>query len=216
MQTWHNLTERFSQLQQREKLMLWGGSLLVTLWLAINYLLHPMWQNQQKAQLQMQNMQRQQQEMQQQVVELQQQLTVDLDSDYHQRIKQLQQQQQQLNNQIQHGVSSFIAAEQMISLLQNLLQSSSTVQVKSLGTDLPHPVRLQGQASDEPALLFQHKLNLVMVGEYISLYKVLQSMEQLPWLVNWSGLHYQVTTYPQAELTIELSTVSENEDFIRL
>jgi MSHA biogenesis protein MshJ len=216
MSQWQLLSERFNLLQQREKLMLWGSSLLLTVWLVLIYLLQPTWQSIDNTQLRLQGLQRQNQEMQQQVQQLQQQLGVDIDAELRGRISILQQQQQLLNNQIRQGTSNFIGAEQMVSLLQNMLQSSSAVQVTGLHTSAPQPVRLQGQLDDEGAMLFQHKLTLVMSGDYTKLYQVLQRMEQLPWLVSWTSLQYQVTTYPQAELTLELGTVSENEDFIRL
>ena len=78
------------------------------------------------------------------------------------------------------------------------------------------PVRLAGQADDEAALLYQHTITLVMSGSYAKLYAVLQRIEQLPGLVNRAGLEYRVLEYPQAELSLKLSTVSEYEDFIRL
>jgi MSHA biogenesis protein MshJ len=216
MSQWQLLNERYSQLQQREKIWLWAGSLLLTLWLVLIYLLEPKWQHISQADLQLQSMQRQQQDMLQQSEQLREQLAFDMDKDYRNRIALLQQQQQQLNEQIRQGASHFIGAEQMVRLLQNVLYSSKAVQVRSLHTAPPQPVRLQGQAEEEPALLFQHTLTLVMAGSFVQLQQVLQQIEQLPWLVNWAGLQYRVTDYPQAELTIELGTVSENEDFIRL
>jgi MSHA biogenesis protein MshJ len=65
-------------------------------------------------------------------------------------------------------------------------------------------------------MLFQHTTTLVIGGGYTDLFRALQRMEQLPWLLNWSALDYQVVEYPQAELTLTLITVSEYEDFIRL
>lgn len=216
MSQWQELSERFGQLQQREKVLLWAASLLLTLWLGLIYLLEPTWQAVATTEQQLKTVQRQQQEMQQQGIELRQQLSIDIDRDYRERLAVLQQQQQQLNEQIRQSASHFIGAEQMISLLRNMLQSSKGVQLTSLQTLPPQPVRLQGQAADEPVLLYQHTLRLVLTANYTQLYQVLQRIEQLPWLVSWQGLEYQVTAYPLAELTVELGTVSENEDFIRL
>jgi MSHA biogenesis protein MshJ len=216
MTQWQQLSERFSQLQQREKLLIWAGSLVLTFWLLLIYLLEPGWQQLQQAKQQIQQLQRQQQDTQQLAGQLREQLSSDMDKDYRERIEQLQTQQQQLNSQIRQSAGNFIGAEQMISLLQGVLQRSSAVQVIRLHSSAPTPVRLQGQTADEPALLFQHRLTLVLAGNYATLQQVLRQLEQLPWLVNWTALDYQVTDYPQAEMTIQLGTVSENEDFIRL
>lgn len=216
MSQFQQWSERFNQLQQREKILIWGASILLTLWLLFVYLLEPGWSDISKAKQNVQSIQRQQQESQLLATQLRQQLAVDQDKAYREQLEQLQQQQQQLNAQIQQSASHFIAAEQMVSLLQSVLQQSRSVQLVSLTTSAPQPVRLQGQAEDEPALLFQHELKLVVAGQYNSLFAVLQKMEQLPWLVSWTALDYQVTDYPTAQMTIQLGTVSEQKDVIRL
>ena len=216
MSQWQLLSERFNQLQHREKVLIWGGSLILTLWLGVVYLLEPGWQSMDNAKMQLAATQRQQQQTQQQSEELRQQLSTDIDRDYRERLAVLQQQQVQLNEQIKLSASHFIGAEQMVTLLQNMLQSSQGVQLASLQTLPPVPVRLDGQAETEPTLMYQHTIKLVMTSDYAKLYQVLQRIEQLPWLVSWQGLQYRVTEYPLADMTIELGTVSENEDFIRL
>jgi len=216
MRQWQLLSERFNQLQHREKVLIWGGSLVLTFWLGVVYLLEPGWQSMDNAKMQLAATQRQQQQTQQQSEELRQQLSIDIDRDYRERLTMLQQQQVQLNEQIRLSASHFIGAEQMVTLLQNMLQSSQGVQLASLQTLPPVPVRLEGQTDTEPALMYQHTLKLVMTSDYAKLYQVLQRIEQLPWLVSWQGLQYRVTEYPLADMTIELGTVSENEDFIRL
>lgn len=216
MSQWQIASERFAQFQQREKALIWIASLALTVWLGAIYLLEPGWQSIVKARQQLSSTENQQLQIQQQNEELRKLLSVDLDQDYRERLANLQQQQQQLNEQIRQSASHFIGAEQMITLLQNMLKSSEGVQLTSLQSMPPVPVRLVGQTETEPALLYQHTLKLVMTANYAKLYQVLQRIEQLPWLVSWQGLQYKVTGYPLADLTLELGTVSENEDFIRL
>ena len=91
-----------------------------------------------------------------------------------------------------------------------------TPAITSRTTPPAQPVRLAGQADDEAALLYQHTITLVMSGSYAKLHAVLQRIERLPGLINQAGLEYRVLEYPQAELSLKLSTVSEYEDFIRL
>lgn len=216
MSQWQQLSERFNQLKQREKLMIWSSSLLLTLYLLLIYLLEPGWQQLQQGKQQAQMMQRQQQDAQQLAAQLRSQLASDMDQEYRQRIELLHTQQQQLNTQIRQSTGHFIAAEQMVSLLHSVLKRSNTVQITRLQTAAPVPVRLPGQTAEESALLFQHQLTLTLAANYSSLQQALRQIEQLPHLVNWLELEYQVTDYPLAEMTIQLGTVSENEDFIRL
>ncbi|MEH8018892.1 type II secretion system protein GspM [Rheinheimera muenzenbergensis] len=216
MNQWQQLSERFSQLQPREKGLIAAAVLFLTLWLALNYLLEPSWQATKKQQLQQRQLQQQLADVQQQTVQFKAQLGIDQDAGYRQQIADLQQQQQQLNAQIRQSASHFIGAEQMLSLLQNMLASSEGVQIKRLASAPAEAVKLEGQTAEDAALLYQHKLTLVMTGSYARLYQVLTRMEQLPWLINWAGLQYQVEQYPEGELSLELITVSEHEDIIRL
>lgn len=216
MNQWQQLSERFNQLQQREKWLIAASLIFLTLWLALIYLLEPSWQAIQKQQQQQRQLQQQLADIQQQSVQLKAQLNVDQDAGYRQQINVLQQQQQQLNEQIRQSASHFIGAEQMLSLLQNMLKSSEGVQVKSLTSAPAEPVKLQGQTAEDAALLYQHRLTLVLTGSYAKLYQVLTRMEQLPWLINWAGLQYKVEQYPTGELSLQLITVSEHEDIIRL
>lgn len=216
MNQFQQWVERFGQLQRREKLLIWSGSLGLTLWLLFVYLLEPGWSDINKARQNIKSQQRQLQDSQVLAMQLREQLAVDQDKAYRQQLEQLLQQQQLLNAQIQQSASHFIAAEQMVSLLQSVLQQSRNVQLVSLTTSPPLPVRLQGQAEDEAALLFQHELKLVLAGQFNTLFSVLKELEQLPWLVSWTELDYVVTEYPTAQMTIQLGTVSEQKDVIRL
>lgn len=216
MTQWQLLSEKFSQLQQREKLWLSVGVIFLTLWLLLIYLLEPAWLAGQQTQKQLSTLQQQQSDAKTQADTLRRQLSVNMDQKYLEQIAVLQQQEQQLNAEIKQSAVHFVGSEQMISLLQNILQSSSGVQVTSLSTPPAQPVRLAGQADDEAALLYQHTITLVMNGSYAKLHAVLQRIERLPGLINHAGLEYRVLEYPQAELSLKLSTVSEYEDFIRL
>lgn len=216
MTLWQVWCERFSQLQRREQWLIAGSCVVLTIWLAFNYLLEPSWQSGQKLKQQQAQMQRQLAELQQQTDQFRIQLSVDQDAGYQQQIAELQQQQLQLTEQIRQSASHFIGAEQMLPLLQNMLQSSDSVQLKRLSSSPAQAVRLEGQAEEDAALLYQHRLTMVMAGNYASLQQVLKRLEQLPWLINWAELQYRVEQYPQGELRLELITVSEYEDIIRL
>lgn len=216
MTIWQQLDERFSTLQRREQLMIWASTLLLTLWLMFVYVLEPLSQAGNSYGDRLASVQKQQQEAQLLATTLRSELGTDADAEYRQRIAQLEQQQRELTAQITQSTRHFIAAEQMVALLHNVLQSSSGVQLKQLTTAAPKAVLLAGQTEADTPLLYQHQLTLVINSNYAALLKVLNKIEQLPWLVNWAGLHYQVTDYPSADLTLELITVSEHEDFIRL
>ena len=216
MSSWQQQSQRFSQLKPREKALVFFGSLALLLYLSVIYLLEPAYQRLQLSNTQQVRAGQQLQEAAQQAELFRSQLSNDVNQDYRERISKLELEQQRLNDSIRQSASHFIGAEQMVSLLQNILRSSQSVQVKSLQTAQPEAIRLPGQQDTEPAVLYQHKTTLVISGSYADLLQVLQRMEQIPWLLNWAELQYQVIAYPKAELALTLITVSEYEDFIRL
>lgn len=216
MSQWQQWETRFNALQAREKWLIAASSLLLTVWLLFIMLLEPALQGIDAARQQLTLQQRQYQQAGVVVEQLRQQLGVDHNQSLQQQIDQLKQQQELLNQQIRQSASHFISAEQMVPLLQSVLQQSQTVQLSRLQTLPPVAVSLPGQASDTGALLYQHRVKLTLIGTYAELSSALQSIEQLPWAVNWQALQYQVTRHPQAEMTLELATVSEHEDIIRL
>ena len=216
MTQWQIMSERFGAMQQREKWLIFASVLLLTLWLGVIYLLEPMWQTNKVLRQQTAQIERQFADSGILLQQLRQQLGTDQDGEIRMQISELERQQQQLTIQIQQNASHFIGSEQMISLLENVLRQSRGVQLNRLTSAPAQAVRLAGQAEDEAALLYQHKLTLVISGQYAQLAETLQRLEQLPWLINWAGLTFNVTNYPQSEMQLELITVSANEDIIRL
>lgn len=216
MSVWQQQSQRFSQLKPREKALVFFGSLTLLLYLSVIYLLEPAYQRLQLSKTQQIRAEQQLQEAVQQAELFRTQLSSDVNQDYRERISKLEIEQQRLNDSIRQSASHFIGSEQMVSLLRNILQSSQSVQVKSMLTAQPDAIRLPGQEESEPAVLYQHKTTLVISGSYADLLQVVQRMEQIPWLLNWAELQYQVISYPKSELALTLITVSEYEDFIRL
>jgi MSHA biogenesis protein MshJ len=216
MTNWQQLNQRYQALQLREKRLIFFGSVILIFWLLLMYLLEPAWQQQQQLTGQQQKFRLQQQQVKQQLELLQLQLAVDIEQPLRDEIAGLNQQQSALAAQRQSQSSLFIGAEQMLALLREILSKSQQVKLKSLSTSAAVPVVLAGQLADEAPLLYQHKTTLIVSGTYRNVQKLLRELEQLPWLVQWQQLDYQVTDYPLADISIEFITVSENENFIQL
>ncbi|MBZ9613820.1 hypothetical protein [Rheinheimera maricola] len=216
MSLWQQQALKFAQLKPREKSLVFFGSLALVLYLSVIYFLEPAYQKLQLAKTQQVRATQQLQDAMQQAELFRQQLASDVNQDYRDGILALDLAQQRLNDSIKQSASHFIGAEQMVSLLRNILQNSQSVQVKSLLTSPPDAIRLPGQQESEPAVLYQHNTTLVISGSYADLLQVVQKMEKMPWLLNWAELQYKVISYPTAELALTLITVSEYEDFIRL
>jgi MSHA biogenesis protein MshJ len=220
MSQWQQYSERFLTLQLRERYLIGYGSALLLLWLGALYLLQPLWQMQ--AQLQQQNRSSLQQivGLQQQIDEVQRALTVNPDQQLQQNIDKMLSDEQQLLTQIRSVTGRYIGAEQMVQLLQDVLSQQQNIRLIALENLPARAVQLPGVGLDaaavEKPLLYRHSTKLTFAGPYAGLQQLLQRLEQLPWQLHWRTLNYQVKEYPQAELQLELETVSEHDSYLKI
>ena len=62
--------------------------------------------------------------------------------------------------------------------------------------------------------LFKHSFVIQLEGSYPAAIDYFEALSELPWRFNWDSLHYQVTQYPRASISLEVHTVSLSEDWI--
>ncbi|RVU33058.1 hypothetical protein EOE67_18460 [Rheinheimera riviphila] len=225
MSQWQQYSERFLKLQLRERYLIGYGSALLLLWLGALYLVQPLWQM--HVQLKQQNRSSLQQivGLQQQIDEVQQALSVNPDQQVQQNIDSMLATEQQLLNQIRSVTGRYISGEQMVQLLQDVLNQQQNIRLIAL-ENLPakavmlpgavNTVAADGNASKDKPLLYRHGTTLTFAGHYAGLQQLLQRLEQLPWQLHWRTLDYQVKEYPQAELQLELETVSEYDSYLKI
>ncbi len=65
-----------------------------------------------------------------------------------------------------------------------------------------------------PVRLFRHGLVLEMSGDYLSVLRYIQAVEQLPWKFFWESMNYQVQQWPTGRITLKLLSLSSEEGWI--
>ncbi len=216
MSAWQQLSERFRALKEREKYTAFIGALLLCLWLFMLQLLVPAFEELRKKEQQITSATMTIQQNSNTLVALQQQVGVDIDQSYKTELDQLKQQEQQLQQQIAQLTSYFVGSERMALVLQDVLKSSNNVKMKSLTAHPPEPLTFADQGSDNKAVIYKHSTIVVLTGDYFALTAVLERLDALSWSLGWQSIDYKVTEYPNAELTLHLLTVSDNESYIKL
>jgi MSHA biogenesis protein MshJ len=216
MSAWQQMSERFSALKEREKYTAFIGALLLALWLFILQLLVPAFEEFSKAEQQITSATMTMQQQSNTLTALQQQAGVDIDANYKVELESLQHQEQELQQQISKLTSYFIGSERMASVLQDVLKSSNNVKMKSVIANPPVPLTFSEQGTDNKAVIYQHSTVVVLTGNYFALAAVLERLDTLSWSLGWQSIDYKVTEYPDAELTLHLLTVSDNESYIKL
>jgi len=121
----------------------------------------------------------------------------------------------ELAQKIQQMTGSYISASQMLGLLEDLLVKMPEVQLAALENLPAQPVLIGTEATAQP-LLYQHRTRLIFNGNFASLQKLLAQLQQLSWQLHWIKLDYKVLKYPEAQLQLELATVSESANYVQI
>lgn len=226
MSRWQQLSEQYLQLQLRERRLIYLASLALLLWLGVLYAIEPLWQSLQAGKQQQKLVLQQMAQLQQQVDTVLQVLNTDPNTQIRTQISQSEQQRDELSQQIKQLTGRYVSPEQMLPLLQDVLKSSPGVKLLRMRSLQAEPVSLApmpqvstttGQSTVPAApLLYLHKTEISFSGQYAQLQRLLQQLEQLPWQLHWHQLEYKVSEHPQAELRLELETISEQADYLRI
>ncbi|MFC0046697.1 hypothetical protein [Rheinheimera tilapiae] len=231
MSQWQQLSEQYLQLQLRERRLIYLASLVLLLWLGALYAVEPLWQSLQASKQQQKLVLQQMAQLQQQVDTVLQVLNTDPNTQIRTQISQSEQKRDELSQQIKQLTGRYVSPEQMLPLLQDVLKSSPGVKLLRMRSLQAEPVSLApapqvaapatavatpGQSVPAAPLLYLHKTEISFSGQYAQLQRLLQQLEQLPWQLHWHQLEYKVSEHPQAELRLELETISEQADYLRI
>jgi len=62
--------------------------------------------------------------------------------------------------------------------------------------------------------LYRHGIKIKLQGQYFQLRDYLKQLESLSWKFFWQEFDYQLKTYPESELEVEIYSLSTSEEFI--
>lgn len=238
MSQWQQLCEQYMQLQLRERRLIFFAALVMLLWVGVISVAEPLWRSLQTSKQQQKMTLGQMAQLQQQVDAVLQVLNSDPNEQVRSQINERQQQREQLNRQIKQLTGRYVSPEQMLPLLQDVLKSSPDVKLTQLRSLKPEVLQIGAatstptsapapaaqtntvQANTAPAVatpqLYLHKTEIIFSGQYAQLQQLLQQLERLPWQLHWHQLEYKVSEHPQAELRLELETISEQAEYLRI
>lgn len=122
----------------------------------------------------------------------------------------------QLNKQLDDKLVKFIHAQQMSIALTKVLSKSPGVKISALKS-LPVKVFNSSQEtveSEKSSLFYQHTLEITLQGNYNAIYQYLLNVETIKEKFYWNSLDYQVSDYPLAEVTLQIYTLSDQQDLV--
>ena len=119
------------------------------------------------------------------------------------------------DGQIEERLNRLVPPSQMSNLLRNLLEVGE-LHIVSINNE---PVKkislnLSDKNQIDEVLLYGHTATIKLHGNYQQIYNYLLAIENTQWDIFWNSLQYNVISYPIAEVTLRVMTVSTDKHWI--
>ena len=110
--------------------------------------------------------------------------------------------------------SEFASRSMVIPMFKSLVTQQSGIALKELLNLQDRPLSSLPNLEEAKLAtpLYIQGTKIIIEGNYIAIYKYLQTLENLKWLLFWDELQYTVTQYPDAEMQLTLYTLSKTKE----
>lgn len=115
--------------------------------------------------------------------------------------------------------SDLVDPDQMRLVVEDLIKRQSDLELVRTQNmpaipllEVEEPV--DGEAESTDPNLYLHGLTLELEGSYLDLLAYLQSIEELPWRIFFGRLNLETIEHPRLKISIELNTLSLEEEWL--
>ena len=218
IQRWEKLSGQVEALTLRERAILLGAIVIGVVFIWGQFIFAPLQDRHKRASSNLISLTQQQTTFAEQQLLLTQRLKDDPNRELRAQRAELEAQLSKVKSEIERQLSGLIAPEKMADVLRSMLQQQEKLKLVSLKNMPVAPFNPSGQTVEsEPkegeAGLYQHSMELVMDGEYFDVLEYIKRIESLKGF-SWETMNYEVIDYPKARVTIKISTLSLEEDWI--
>lgn len=211
---WLEWSSRVAALEVRERVIVLVALLVVGLFIWGQFVFAPLQDRHKRAANTLNSLKQQQADLGQQLVLLEQRLADDPNRELRTQQANLQKQLVGMRSQIENQLSGLIAPEKMADVLRSMLHEQEQLKLISLKNLPVEPFhQSEGELKEGETALFSHSMELVLDGEYFDVLGYIKRLESLKGF-NWQTLNYEVINYPKARVTLKISTLSLEEDWI--
>lgn len=125
-----------------------------------------------------------------------------------------------IDDALRQLTQNLVPAEEMRHLLEEMLEQEPGLEVLHLQNVDGVALSSMGEGEEAEQLkqyamsLYSHGMVVLLKGDYYSTTSFLRNLETSDYSLIWDSIEYQVTGYPDAEVTIVIRTLSNHEDWI--
>lgn len=217
---WHELKDKTAALSLRERviLMVVGLVLIFFIWAQFYYLGFE--KEQKQVSTSIKQLKQQEWAQSEQLADLMAKLAHDPNAELIKEQQRIQGELDALKDQIEIRLSHLIAPEMMADVMRQVLSDYKGLRLVNAKNLPVEPLKISQSTTtenktdeDNQAVIFSHRFEMTLNGDYFQTLEFLQKLEQMKGFY-WTKLSYKVDQYPKAQITIELSTLSLDEDWI--
>ena len=207
------LLERFNSLSTREKTIIFS-TLLVIVWSAWDsFFYQPITTKQEQLTSELSSIKIQLSALQQAATQIEAIGKIDPNRANKQKLTEVKSELQKLKQQLDIGDKKFVPADLMTEVLRDMLKQNTGLKLVKLET---LPVTTLSEPGQQQSWVYRHGLSITLSGNYFNTLNYLKSLESLPWRFNWDAIEYQVIEYPIAETSLNVYTLSFEENWLDL
>jgi len=217
MSQWTDLRDKHSALTMREKVLALVSAVIAIVFLLGNFIVEPQLKKFDKSQGVTRTITASIQETVSGRIEIENKIASDPQGMLKAELAELTATQAGLVETLAQRGTSFISSREMADKLQLLIAEQKGLKVEKVQSLPSNPILFEPQqdATQTPKpLLFRHDVEIQVSGDYFSVVKFLQRIEQQNKFLLWGDIEYAVTEHPAALVTFVVSTLSSDEEFI--
>lgn len=214
--SYNELESAFNKMTLRERVIMFGALLLCTGVISYYWVIEPLMLQQQKVEKTLQKSYQQEKTLKKEIVNVNKRLQEDPLEEINNKIAFTASSLEKLNQELDKKLVKFIDAQKMPFALTKVLSKTPGLKItgiKSLPVKVFNMQQKTAEHMPQP-LFYQHSLEITLQGSYNAIYQYLLNVETLQDKFYWYSLDYQVSEYPLAEVTLQIYTLSDQQDLV--
>lgn len=211
------LFDKFNALQERERLAIILLSAVTIIIVFVELIISPLNQKHEIGEKTINNLTAQTQQINSQLLVLKTKKNQDPDFQEKLKIRLLNEQLENVNNQLKDKMQGLIEPKQMAKVLEVVLAKNTNLKlqrVQSLGAEPLSAMKVKDGEAPVALGVYRHGLQIEFKGSYLSTLKYLKALDDLPWDFYWDVLELNVDKYPISKIVITVHTLSFHEGWI--
>jgi len=225
LEKWHLIKDKVAEMTLRERAILATMSVVVVAVIWLQFIFGDYEKTQKKLARMKSSIASDTLSQSERLVELSELLAHDPNAELRKHREELDAKLFSLKQKIETRLSHLIAPEKMADVMRTVLSDYKGLRLMSAKNLPVEPLKIHAEeennkgldlsqsAGQSEAVIFAHGFEMELSGNYFQTLSFLQHLEKMSGFY-WQALDYEVANYPNATITLQLNTLSLEEDWI--